>query len=362
MQTSRLQLAAIALATGLPGTLGTAVAAAEPSPSTSAMVVDQPSSTSPSPGASPTRGACGQPDQHSVSAEPASISSGATTTVTVLRRLEPCYAEESRSSEVTLYARPAGSQAQPTVVATGHTDSRGQVQFVEAPSRSTDYSDRPDFQAYANGPRVAQVVVDGMSPNPTATPVRDCRAGARVTLDRTIMTATGSANVTVQETPNTLVDLFAYTRPTTEYRLVRSAMTDADGIATFTVRPPANTRLSAAQREEDCTDPVFGTEPSVVLNVRTALTLTASRVGVRKYVFAGRSLPARPGGLVVSLYRVSGSGSEVLTAQTRASAADGDWAINREFTGGGRFGFVVRTGQDLQNAPGASNVRSTVIH
>ena len=319
---------------------------------------------SPSPTASPTRVPCGQPDQHSVSAEPTNISSGATTTVTVLRRLEPCYSAESRSHEVTLYGRPAGSQAEPTVVATGRTDSQGRVEFAAAPPRSTDYSDLPNFEAFANGPRVVRVIVDGMtpSPSPMPTPHRDCRAGAQVTLDRNTIIATGSAVVTVRELPNTVVDLFAYTQPSTQYRLVRSERTNKQGVATFTVLPPANTRLLAAQREEDCTDPVFGIEPSAVLNVRTALTLTAVRNGVRDYTFAGDSLPARPGGLIVSLYRVTESGSQVLTAQTRASATSGDWAINRKFTGSGRFGFVVRTGQDLRNAPGASNTRSTLVY
>lgn len=320
-------------------------------------------SPSPSPVASPTRFPCGQPDQHSVSAEPTSISSGATTTVTVLRRLEPCHPDESRSHEVTLYGRPAETQAEPTVVATGHTDSQGRVEFVHAPARSTEYSDLPDFRTDANGPRVVRVVVDGRTPTPSPTPPhRDCRAGAQVTLDRSTITATGSATVTVREVPNTLVDLFAYTRPSTEFRLVRSGLTDADGLATFTVRPPANTRLMAAQREEDCTQPAFGTEPSVVLNVRTALTLTAARNGVRDYTFAGDSLPARPGGLIVSLYRMTDSGRQVLTSQARADAQNGEWSIDRTFTGTGRFGFVVRTGQDLQNAPGASSTRSTLLY
>ena len=334
-----------------------AVALAAPSAATAQATA------SPSPSASPSRFPCGQPDQHSVSAEPTSISSGATTTVTVLRRLEPCYADESRSHEVTLYARPAGTQAEPTVVGTGHTDSQGRVQFVDAPARSTDYSDLPDFRDFANGPRVVRVVVDGTTSTPRPSPPHgDCRAGAQVTLEEATITATGSARVMVREIPDTVVDLFAYTRPSTEYRLVRSGRTNADGIATFTIRPPANTRLKAAQRQEDCTDPAFGTEPSVVLNVRTALTLTAERHGVRDYAFAGDSLPARPGGLIVSLYRITGSGRQVLTAQARADAQNGEWSINREFTGTGRFGFVVRTGQDLQNAPGVSNIRSTLIY
>ena len=78
-------------------------------------------------------------------------------------------------------------------------------------------------------------------------------------------------------------------------------------------------------------------------------------------MFSGDSLPARPGGLIVSLYRVTAEGRQVLTSQTRADDRNGQWRIERRFTGSGRFGFVVRTGQDLQNAPGTSNVRSTLV-
>jgi hypothetical protein len=51
----------------------------------------------------------------------------------------------------------------------------------------------------------------------------------------------------------------------------------------------------------------------------------------------------------------------VLTAQARASATTGEWTITRQFTGSGTFGFILRTGQDLQNAPGASHVRPTSV-
>jgi len=52
----------------------------------------------------------------------------------------------------------------------------------------------------------------------------------------------------------------------------------------------------------------------------------------------------------------------VLTAQARGDAANGEWSLRHRFTGSGRFGVVVRTGQDLQNAPGASRVRSTLVY
>lgn len=176
-----------------------------------------------------------------------------------------------------------------------------------------------------------------------------------VVLPVSTITATGAATVQVRGGSGTQVDLLAYSRPSTEYAVVRSGLIGNDGTATFSVRPPTNTRLFA--RQTGCAD-----GPSVVLNVRTALSLQVVRNAARDYTFRGDSLPARTGGLIVSLYRVTADGRSVLSAQTRASATTGDWTLRRVFTGSGRFGFVVRTGQDLQNAPGASNVRSLLVY
>ena len=181
-----------------------------------------------------------------------------------------------------------------------------------------------------------------------------CEPGAAVLLPESTITATGSAKVQVRAASGTTVDLFAYSRPSTTFTKVRSGTVGADGLAVFSVRPPTNTRLYAQQS---------GCEQgeSVVLNVRTALSLQVVRNGVRDYTFSGDSLPARAGGLIVSLYRVTADGRSVLTSQARADSRTGDWSVRRVFTGTGRFDFVVRTGQDLQNAPGSSNVRSLLV-
>ena len=174
----------------------------------------------------------------------------------------------------------------------------------------------------------------------------------------TTISAMATATVTITASPGSTVELLAYTRPASTYAVVRVLAVGPSGEVSTTVRPPANTRLYA--RQVGCTsNPAL---LSRVLNVRTTLTLTAKRNGPRDYTFSGDSLPARAGGLVVSLYRTTADGSQVLTAQTRANATTGDWSIRRVFTGSGRFGFQVRTGQDLQNAPGASNVRSTLVY
>jgi hypothetical protein len=180
-------------------------------------------------------------------------------------------------------------------------------------------------------------------------------ATAVVTLPESTITATAPARAVVQATSGTTVDLFAYSRPGTTFERVRTTTVSRNGSASLTLRPGTNTRLYAQQ--QGCS-----AGQSTVLNVRTALTLAAKRTGTRDYTFSGASLPARDKGLIVSLYRLTADGGSVLTAQTRADEKTGAWTLRRAFTGSGRFDFVVRTGQDLQNAPGSSNTRSRLVY
>ncbi|MDT7539548.1 MAG: hypothetical protein QOI82_3133 [Actinomycetota bacterium] len=203
------------------------------------------------------------------------------------------------------------------------------------------------------------VTVSSASPSPTPTPTPSPTGSpgcttASTLLGTALISAMETASVTVTAARGSTVDLFAYTRPSTTYTIVRTGVVANNGTVSWDIRPPRNTRLYAQQR---------GCAPGnqVVLGVRTTLSLAAVRNGTRNYTFSGDSLPARPGGLIVTLYRVNSDGSQVLTAQVRASASTGEWSLTRVFTGTGTFGFVVRTGQDLQNAPGSSRVRQTMI-
>jgi hypothetical protein len=189
------------------------------------------------------------------------------------------------------------------------------------------------------------------SPSPTGSP--GCTTASTL-LGTALISAMETASVTVTATRGSTVDLFAYTRPSVTFAVVRTGVVTNNGTISWDIRPPRNTRLYAQQRGCQAGN-------QVVLGVRTTLSLAAVRNGTRNYTFSGDSLPARPGGLIVSLYRVNSDGSQVLTAQARASATTGEWSLTRQFTGTGTFGFVVRTGQDLQNAPGSSRVRQTMI-
>jgi hypothetical protein len=169
-----------------------------------------------------------------------------------------------------------------------------------------------------------------------------------------LIAATKSATVTAHAPAGSIVDLYAYSRPSTTFSIVRSATVGDSGDVSWTVSPLTNTRLFAQIRDR-------APSPQAVLGVSTGLSLSAARTGTRTYVFSGRSIPARSGGLIVSLYRITADHHEVLTAQTRANATNGSWSLTRAFSGTGTFSFVVRTGSDLQNAAGRSNERVVTI-
>lgn len=176
---------------------------------------------------------------------------------------------------------------------------------------------------------------------------------SRVMLDRSTVGAAERVGVQTESSGGAgVVALYAYTQPSTTYRKVREAAVGADGRAVFTVAAAGNTRLYS--KRTDCPDgPGIGL--TAVLNVRTVLTLRAEQLSARTVVFSGDSVPARPRGLIISLYRETASGEQVLTSQARASSSDGTWSVRRSFLGSGTFGFFAATGQDLQNAPGHSN-------
>lgn len=186
---------------------------------------------------------------------------------------------------------------------------------------------------------------------PTAPAPPPCER-ARVTVERTVITATSDVRVLVMATPNSVVRLLAYSRPSTTYRVVREGTTDAQGAALFAVRPLTNTRLLAD--EPGCPE-----SASQVVHVRSAVSLGATRLGTRDFAFRGRAIPTRPGQLV-SLYRITSAGQHVLTDQARTDRA-GIWSLRRTFSGTGRFGFVARTGADIVNAAGTSPVRTVDV-
>jgi len=208
-----------------------------------------------------------------------------------------------------------------------------------------------------------------------------------VRINTPTINATGLASITVSGArPGARVELQGYSQnhegtmtfsadPTP---VDREGLADANGAVTFNdLRPASNTRLRA--HEAGC--PYSLDASGAVIQVRATETLRVVRNGTRTYTFSGTSIPARPGGLIVSLYRVVGATcaagveprdcpGERLVRQARA--------LGPSAPGAGRYGgmtvtfpagdintrdeFVVKTGRDAQNAPGRSNVRSLLIY
>ncbi|MCU1693028.1 MAG: hypothetical protein JWM64_2119 [Frankiales bacterium] len=157
--------------------------------------------------------------------------------------------------------------------------------------------------------------------------------------------------VTVMGTPGAQVRLLAYTRPSTVYRAVRTAVLPASGQTSWVVRPATNTRLYGEVGGVGST--------SAVLHVASWVSLRAVRNAPRELTFTGRTFPVRPGQLV-SVYRLA-AGGRVLTSQARTDA-DGVWTVERSFAHSGEHLFLATTGGDLTNVAGSSRVRPTIVH
>ena len=112
-----------------------------------------------------------------------------------------------------------------------------------------------------------------------------------------------------------------------------------------------------------------------MVSVRTLLTLAVDQSAPRSYRISGQALPAREGGLIVSLYRITGSPcaagvqpdqcpGEQLLSQARADDASGRYAFAVRFPTSltdKRVNLVLKTGRDGQNAPGRSNTRNLLV-
>lgn len=191
----------------------------------------------------------------------------------------------------------------------------------------------------------------GPAPSPSPSTGAACSTVGDIRVSPSTIIAGKPSDVTVVSTSGRTVELYAYSRPSTTFRVVRTAV--ANGSQTvFRVFPATNTRLYA--QEVGCR-----ASTSVVISVRSAVGISAVRNGTRLYTFTGPTNPRRPG-QVVSLFRRTPNG-DVLTAQAR-TGSDGRYTIQRRFTGSGLFDFYTRTSSDITNLQGNSLVRRTLIY
>jgi hypothetical protein len=268
---------------------------------------------------------------------------------------------------------PNGNGTGVTLYTTGqecsNTSGVTQSGVTPAPGTPGNCKDTVTRHYTASGsPSASPTATASPTSSPTGSPAPGCSTAQQnlpVRVNTPIINATGLASVTVTGgTPNGQIELQGYSQnhygtanftndPTPIDRTVTAG---SDGSATISdLRPASNTRLRA--RVRGCT---FGTNAlGSVINVRTQLTLAAKRTGTRTVVISGGSIPARPGGLIVGIYR-----DGVLIGQARADQTSGQYSVTLHFPAsdqGKRINLNARTGQDAQNAPGQSNTRSLLI-
>jgi hypothetical protein len=143
--------------------------------------------------------------------------------------------------------------------------------------------------------------------------------------------------------PGQTVELLAYSRPSTEYHVVRTTTASDNGAYSFIVAPQTNTRLKVriGGQESD----------SIVIGVQPAISLRAVRTAPYTYTFTGQVVPRRPGQLV-SVYAQTPSGDRLVG---RGSVgADGVWRASHRFTVPGSFPLYATTTGDLTNYAGRS--------
>ena len=192
--------------------------------------------------------------------------------------------------------------------------------------------------------------VDYTPPPDPATPTATIPPPPTVENGFSTITAGQSSYLSGYAEPDATVELLAYSRPSTDFRVVRATTATSTGAYTFVVSPSTNTRLKVR---------IDGQESeSVVVNVRPAISLRTVRTAVRTYTFTGRVRPVRPGQLV-SVYARTASGD---VRVGRASVgSDGIWAASHRFTVTGTFGFFASTTADLTSAAGRSPVLRVAI-
>jgi hypothetical protein len=258
---------------------------------------------------------------------------------------------ENVSVKLTGFAAPYAPGAGTSAAPSASPSASGTASPSASSSASASASPSPS--ATAGTPSSA-------SATPTATISPSATAAGRTPLTISVspdeITPGPAATVSVHGSPNSRVQLMAYSRPSTTYRVARDDVTNGNGDITFRVTPGTNTRLYATYGDGNkATD-----SGSEVISVHTTLSVSGIRKGVRVYDFHGRDLPRRSGQLI-TLYRVDASGDEIRTAAVHTDST-GTWQLDRTFAGAGMFRFLVRTSANLTNADGRSNVISVNVH
>lgn len=205
-------------------------------------------------------------------------------------------------------------------------------------------------------PTVTTTPTPIVTPAPTATPTPfPLRIGAR---PASILRGQVSV-VSVRALPEEKVDLFAYTLPNHEYRLVRSGNADATGLISWPVRPGADTRLRAQGTSSTAS-------PSLVVKVRQPATRVSLDIGYDQsegaYFMSGSTVPCHEGA-AVQIYRLLKNGTRQPAARlvTHCTAYPGgpQYQTYFSFTHAGTYTFQASV-RGNADAPAGQSPRVTI--
>ncbi|MDQ1709585.1 MAG: hypothetical protein QOG49_970, partial [Frankiaceae bacterium] len=153
-----------------------------------------------------------------------------------------------------------------------------------------------------------------------------------IQLDATTIGYGERTGLTGSTRPNTLVNIYGYTRPDTTYDRLAQVRSDATGRFVFTTVFAANSRLYVIV-------PRLGRSRLVAENVRSTLTFKATKTAANRYVFTGRVRPVHAGQHVTIYYRTA-RGGKVILVRTDADV-DGNYRVSRTVYAFGQRGYTV---------------------
>jgi hypothetical protein len=152
--------------------------------------------------------------------------------------------------------------------------------------------------------------------------------------------------------PGAELKVWVVQRPSTTYKVVRSGRVPLDGKYSAVLAPPVNGRVYVQ---------VVGGRNTAALpmNVRSRVSMTPTRIGLRTYRFSGSIVPKRAGVTVV-LARKTSTGVYALARAT--SVSDGRWSLTYRFPVRGTQTLLAVTVADVVNAQGSSLPRSLAVY
>ena len=197
------------------------------------------------------------------------------------------------------------------------------------------------------------------APGANITAARDAAAcDPSVSVSRTDMTVGEESIISVSGvSAGRAVTLFAYSRPSTEYKVARGpTAASASGTVSWSIKPGTNTRIYVQ------VDGCATSSATQAITVHPVLSLQATRLGTKSYRFSGLILPAAANvGRAVGLYYQPAGGNRILKGKANIDSA-GRYTVDLRFTGTGRFNFFFESAQSINSGFARSNIRNLLVY